>query len=211
MIRSVSVALLILAALSASAQQAPRKAWDIADEERIARRVDPASIRARAADAKDADSAYSVIDGKRNPELYLPWELYADAVQQYLAAPDEWAATQRARANDVLRIFTDPIEFWPRFEEASAPYATLIRRERIGLERASTAPANERAAMIQKLKAEQSPQCAARAETLAAVEKALGRETLYTFLYEVVAVTGRSITNGPEQAQQLRFVAGGCR
>lgn len=203
--------LLLLVVPVASAQ---KKAWDIPDEERIARRVDLQSIRARAPKEKAGEYALlgrSVIDGKRNPELFLPWELYRDAILTYFAMPEDWRARHRALADDELRVITDPIVFWETFEKASEPYILLLRREQMLVDRLNAAPPSERRAMIQQIESEAAPQCAARASGLAAVEKAIGRETLYQFFYEIVAVTHTSTSTGAEQPEQLRFVSRGCR
>jgi hypothetical protein len=196
------------------ARAAEKKRWDIPDEERIARRLDRESIRERAPKGKGDEYAAlgtSVIRGRRNPELFMPWELYRDAVSTYFAMPDDWRARHRAQADDELRVITDPVAFWKTFEETSAPYAAMLERERILLERLNAADPKDRPPLIRALHEGSKPQCAARADTLKATEQAIDRDVLYQFLYEIVAVTHSSTTTGPERAEQLRFVTGGCR
>lgn len=192
---------------------AQKRPWDIPDEERIARRVDPDAIRARVPKERAHEPDINIIVGRQHPELFLPWELYRDAVDTYLVAPADWRARQRAVANDHLRVFTDPIAFWDAFEKASAPYTEILVRENAIIEKLNATPASEHEPLIDEFKALQQshPQCGPRAAGLAAAEQAVGRETLYRFLYEVVAVSITSTTTGVERADQLRFIAKGCR
>jgi hypothetical protein len=198
----------------ASAQPSPKKPWQYSDDERIARRVDRESIRERAPQGKGEEYASlgkSSIRGKDHPELFLPWELYRDAVSTYLAAPEDWRTRHRARANDELRVFTDPLEFWNVLALASAPYAAMLEREHALLQKLNAAAPEDRLPLQRQIASEAEAQCAARAAGLAAAEQALGRETLYRFLYEIVAPPIVMTSSGPERAAQLRFVAGGCR
>lgn len=206
------LSLLLLVAPPANAVD--KKAWDIPDEERIARRLDSKSIRARAPEDKADEYAIlgkSVINGRNNPELFMPWELFRDAVDTYLAMPGDWRARHKALADDELRVITDPIAFWEAFAKASEPYAAMLRREHMLLVQLNAAAPEDQPALIRQLEEGAEPQCAARARALAAAEKAIGREILYQFLYEIVAVSHTSTTTGHERADQLLFVAGGCR
>jgi len=200
-------------------------------EERLVQRFDARSIRERFDSAKamglvstppagaprnaqtnavkDADALPNVIIGDRNPELFLPHELYVRLV--FASIVEDRYKYYRDQAGEKIAVILNVDDFWRELEAASAPYSALLRREQELAQRLNAAGSEERPALLQQIRAVQEPQCAARADALAAAVKAIGRRSLYRVLYEVVAPTMATTTYGDETATQANFVAGGCR
>lgn len=81
------VILLCLFSWPVTAQTSERRKqpWDYTDEERLEKRFDPASIRERAEQefaesrlprTESLPETRNFIDGRKNPELFMPWELF---------------------------------------------------------------------------------------------------------------------------------------
>lgn len=119
-----------------------KKPWQWTLEERLALRLDPAHIKARAlVHAADYPQAKAVrssdersnrkpvtaygIDGRRNPELFLPHELFDTLLRVY--GPDKQSAARRredyGRALSALGF--DEKDFWSRLEAVSSEYIAL--------------------------------------------------------------------------------------
>jgi hypothetical protein len=181
----LSVACLLLLSMG-------RPAWEWSDDERLARRFDPGA---------------SHVDGRRNPELFFPHELFAQLVMTALI--DDTRAETRERLASVIE--GDAATFWSRLEAASAPYAAILTRERALAAQLSSATEDKRVALQQEIVAVQTPQCAARIDALNAAVQAIGKPALYRVLYKAIAPE-MSVTAGPElTAERMRFIAGGCR
>jgi len=221
-------AMLLLATRVAADPQIPRKkAWEWTFEERVAMRLDPDRIRARAA-ALEGESAFKdgsvpperlivgpvefTIDGHRNPELFLPWELFrrlSGHVHEHELLPDD-----RQRFGKAIRdAGWDEDAFWKTLAGATAQHHR-VHKERIELEgRARTAPPVERRELEARIETLNYLGCAMRADAFAIVQEKLGAERLNRFLYEHVAPSisiGSRIPDGTE-AWRLRWIAGGCR
>lgn len=200
-----------------------RDAWEWNDDERLAQRFDPTAIRARAAFARRDSHAGraigahgnegelpNVINGQRNPELFLPHELFAQLVMTALIDDNRGETRQRLMPL-IEETHGDASSFWVRLEAASAPYIAILARERALAAQLSAASGYERADLQQELEAIQMPQCSARAEALNAAAQAIGKPVLYRVLYKAIAPE-MSVTSGPGlTAEGLRFIAGGCR
>ncbi len=205
----------------------PKRAWEYSDDERLAIRFDATSIRARAAHASAEASQRKLhattnaeslpdallpntIDGKRNPELFMPHELFTSLVADLVRGPAERREQVRAKLSAVIRPSMDPDDFWRRFDAAVAPYVALAEREQSLVQRINAASAAERTALFDELRLVQEPMCAARARSLRAAAIAIGRQPLYRLLYEAVAPQ-MAITMSPAaDAQQVKFIAEGC-
>lgn len=198
-------ALLTLAGTAVLASPPPgRKLWQWTTEERIAKRFDPVDIeeRFRAYEEKfpqvrgDRGSvgrpsgkitSYS-IDGSRNPELFLPHELFESLARAF--HPDPVMATRtRELYGPYIRAFgIDEREFWSKLEPIAANFVTLKYSEP---DSTAGAPSHWRA------------QCRARNDGLQAA-----RNTFAAFdvlLYTVVApFDSVSVTTDMDPIARLR-------
>lgn len=109
-------------------------AWEWSLEERLAKRFDPEHIATRdrayrtdhrgASSMQGGDAAANGygIDGRRNPELFLPHELF-DYLLSGLANDQELRAKQRGWIGPRLRAFGyDDDRFWLQLEIISSSY-----------------------------------------------------------------------------------------
>jgi hypothetical protein len=165
-----------------AAQPAARRAWEWTREERIAARRDPALRRKRAAEASELQRqmalqnvgvADDIIDGKRNPELFLTTELFEELVRSWAGMPDVWPTIMGQRATD---LFKDPAE-WELFAAIAGEYTALLRQERA----AAQALDGKRVSEVHALK------CATAARALREARREFGRERFDRMLYEAVA------------------------
>lgn len=202
-----------------------KSAWEYSEDERLARRFDPESIRERAlpeatepygARPRIESSAHSdpgklpnVIIGRRNPELFMPHELFVQLVIASIV--EERRDTFRDRLNPMISEIMPTEMFWSRLESASAPYTALLRREldlAAGLKEASS---DDREVLLQQIGTLQEPQCATRADAIRAISAAVGEVPLLRVLYEGIAPT-MAVSSSPQMsADDIRFIAGGCR
>lgn len=196
------VALLLIATLS-EAGSAGRRPWQWTVEERLALRFDPEHIKARRL-AQQADDPRAAtdgsatgtagrrvtiygIDGARNPELFLPHELFDGLLTGF--TPDlELRARQRQSFARAIRAFGyDDAEFWRRLEVVSAEYVALKYDGR----------------------ADRTALCRARHAALQAARNTFGGFDV--FLYTVIAPSARkAVTSEVDDAARLRDEAVGC-
>lgn len=218
----LSVWALILAFLSAPTSAQSKNPWEWTIEERIAARLDDKKMAERhAAQLEDVkplrvlvagESAPSgfVIEGKRNPELFMPFELMTRLLM---------ALREDAYGADLRRLFTPDItahgwkaeEFWKTFREIGGNWAALAAKsERLQKDADRAAPARRR-----ELEAEAAalgiPMCRARAEALREARVHFG-VAFDRFLYSVLT-RNLTISSGKfaaDEAARLRYVEGGC-
>ncbi|HKO54863.1 MAG TPA: hypothetical protein VJ276_03230 [Thermoanaerobaculia bacterium] len=197
-----------------------KPAWQWTDQERIAARVDRAHAQARVQAARSAGDVQAastmatdgkqvtdVIDGKRNPELFLPTELFEAAINLGLIIPDDWRETW---ANGAAAAGL-PADFWERLPVVAEPFVNDLRRRQDLFELARDADAGERVKYDRQLAALAATLCRDRAMSLAAARKEFG-EPLDRFLYLTVAA-GKSITWFDEDQDRayLEQHSRGCR
>jgi hypothetical protein len=195
----------------------PKPAWEWRDDERLAARFNHVAIESRnaayiavhgplpvaalpieaapAADMTRARIQY-VIEGRRNPELLLPHELF-DALVGGVDPRQE--VRSRARADLRRRLASlnlDPDRFWNAIEISAGEYAK--RR----LE-----PSEEDSVV------HHSALCAERFESFTAASAAVGEDTLRRVLYTAVApeITFTSTTDERDPIARLRSEARGCK
>jgi hypothetical protein len=226
----------------AGAEQAPppeirtlptrKPAWEWTIEERIAKRIDPASIHERAEAEREQNfkdgftpefhasigmpnpTEHFIVQGGRDPELLLPFELFGSILQGVDTDPEEprgWRARYRA---SIREFGWEEQTFWNTLQEASAEYRK-IQHERLALEySAPSLPLVERRAATIKAEALGISNCRLRAKALQTVREKLGRDKFDHFLYEKVA-PNVSISSGlpfvNNEEWRLKFVEGGCQ
>jgi hypothetical protein len=202
-----------------------KPAWEWSDEERIGVRFDPASIRERAAAHADSLPPYSqaqaqaqsaqaprasqhIIDGSHDPGLFLPVELL-DVLLEGLHPNAKFRTHARvALAKDIRGMGYTEDDFWNKLQQLSAPYRALTSRPKnLTIKRVKT-PDGKIASFPIDL-----DRCVARYNLLQSARATFGAQTFQRFLYTAVAPhfwSGES-TQRPDPAQELVFIAGGCR
>src|SRR3954469_4261991 len=229
-IRSILGSALFFVAALALAQKATqiKEPWQLTDDERIAARLDPEKIRQRAAShaatlsrlhpevvssmnvgAGDGQAPGLIIDGAKNPELFLPFELFGHllrGVDMKLAATDRQIA--RAILEPKIKAFGfQPDVFWAALGASTNRY--FAARDNAPVKHSATAanspPSGSNGATIGL--------CGARLTALNSAREHFGRDTFDRFLYTVVAptLTVTSRAPGPDEASGLRYLSGGGR
>lgn len=197
--------------------------WEWTDDERIRVRFDPASIRERAAahaaalpqhanvqaqSAVARGSTQHILDGSRDPGLFLPAELL-DVLLQGLDPNASFRTHARdALAKDIRGMGYTENDFWNKLAQLSAPYRALTSRPKnLAIQHVKT-PDGKTAKFLIDV-----DRCVARHSLLQSARTTFGAEKFQRFLYTAVApqVWRSDTTQWPDPAQELIFVAGGCR
>ena len=227
-IAAAAVALRTFAARSSPLPARP--AWSWSTPERIAERLDPASIRARvdrnaadrqatrrmAGDAADRTASdtrtTNVIVGRENPELFLPFELYPQLVSQALSDRPDHRRQSRERLAPIIGSSETADAFWRALEASATELRANEQRMRILAARLNAAPSEaDRSIIRQQLAGLQKPGCAMRAAALRELEARVGRDVLYRVLYEGIAPELSMESREEESAARLLFIEGGCQ
>lgn len=183
---------LVLIAASVQAQSLSediRQPWQWTLEDRLKERFDPISVREREAAALAADPRETSgspnrtddiatiskdrqfeyrIDGRRNPELFLTFELF-DSLMLGLSPDEAMRAPARQRKQKVLRsLGFDEAAFWTRLESVSLIY--LETQERVCTTKECA-----------------DARCAARFDAMEAARKLFGTQEFDRMLYLAVA------------------------
>lgn len=212
-------AFLALPSLAAEREtRTPKQAWEYTDAERLEKRFDPASIRARWFQHAEENSSAransvpagmdNVVVGRDHPELFMPFELFANLVWRGVVrrGQDDW----RAGFDEELRSITDPVAFWAAVETTSRPYIAMLRHEDEVVKQIRADWRPPEAAALES-EAVQREQCAARAAALDAATKVLGRAVLHRTLYELIAPNMATFSPPEHDAAQVAYLAKGCR
>ena len=142
------------------------------------------------------------IDGAENPDLFLPFELFGQllrGVDWNVPAIDR--DVERAILAPKIKSFGyEPGTFWAALGTVSKRYFEV----RDGTQPSASSHAKPKAAQHIAL-------CRERQTALAAARSYFGHEKFDRFLYQVVAPTLSSSSRAPDEAQGLRYMAGGCR
>lgn len=191
-----------------------KRAWEWTLEERLVQRFDPSGIQERetayraahggqlgSSPSKLTQVSYSAenvayrIDGRRNPELFLPHELF-DSLVTGLVPDIELRTKQRVFFESKIRAFGfDADLFWAELSSVSQEYVSVkYDNSRV----ASPVTAHDH--------------CRARFLALQAARRSFGHNRFEQFLYEVIAPSKQmsSVTGGSDPASQLRDADKGC-
>jgi len=228
------LALAVLAALCAQMSYAEemqarkvKAPWEWTDEERLAKRFDPADIQERFEDAARREDAVTAalphlnqdktmvrIYGDKNPELFLAWEVFRNFIGGPLFSEDpEIRETFRLSVAEQHPDLPLDEEFWLTVESASADFLDHLRKEKAAFAVANELPPEQAKAEIDAYLATRNDRdlCRMRTDTLERVRQAVGRVLIDRILYETTAPTmalAHQRSLGPEHFQ---FIAGGCR
>jgi hypothetical protein len=204
-------------------EPATRQAWEWTLQERLDARFDPVKIGERetaylidnpqaqshlyASEAKmehpDPHMVSYRIDGRRNPELFLPHELFDTLVSGF--APDaDLRERQRAYYRPAIRAFGfDDEQFWARLESVIHPYIALSHSYVVFGHAGQSSTKRPTADEI----------CRARFDALQAARGFFGRETFDRFLYVVIAPSAwaADMTTFRDPIAMLRRAEEGCQ
>jgi len=206
-----------------------KPAWKWTVEERLAKRFDAEAMATRVREQEEErkarralhplsdDPLFNIddqeravtIDGKKTPELFLPFELFTYLLNDAFPpvdGPMKWERRglieQRAAA---LGFGQD---LWPRLEKAAAPFLELQREA----ERLRTSYPGSLAEF--KKDSEAMRWCRTRAQAMAAAKSEFGEEPFLRLLYgaEAPDIQASFAPNqDPGLAEDLRFMEGGCQ
>jgi hypothetical protein len=191
-----------LVAVTVAQPPTPKPAWQWTDEERVTARTVVSNRHPLSAESSSVsgDRNHFVIDGLKNPELFMPSELYNSLT--YGLWEDQRVRTEtRAKYKPAIqRLGWDEETFWNTLERFDRRHQELQRRL---LSRDLTPDESFRLS---------TESCGARVAAFRAAQAAFGREKLLEFLYIAVA-PGISITAkvGTDEQRRLRWVEGGCQ
>jgi hypothetical protein len=199
--RTLLPAALFLLAAAGIAAISTKPPWEWTIDERLADRFDPAKIQERelAYRSKFPQSrgghgkVVYVIDGARNPELFLPSELFDVLLRKAFAADEAKRAAARTSIRPALApLAQDEKAFWDKLEAITAKYVTM----KFGF--AGSDP---------------DARCRARYDALEAAREAYGRYEFDRFLYTVFApaMSSSEATSDPDPAARRRREENGCR
>ena len=196
--------------------------WEWSVTERITARTKEAAIRLRTAQTTASQGEaelnapepgrHYVIDGNREPELFLPSELMA-RVLMGLSRDAEYRSSFRRLYSQKIRSFGWSEEaFWKEIERLGTPYNEIMQQlEELNqaaetlepLQRQENARARDRVGLMA---------CSARRDVLQAARGRFGRD-FDRFLYTVFAPNLSFTSNDPlaDEAARLLFTEGGCR
>ena len=213
--RTVSLAMAVTVftlSTAVASDEAPRRAWQWSDGEQLAERSNDGSAARRAAVSKRSDGAseqsnaavYDVIDGSRNPELFLEFELFDQMMMSGFA--DDWRTREAYRSSkEAARQSSGlPAEFWERAGAIAAPYLKdRLEERRLGILGARSGK-HEREQIANNILL-----CRDRAAALAGLRREFPR--FREFLYSAIAPT-MSMTVLRKPDMQLQQIASGeCR
>jgi hypothetical protein len=195
--------------------------WQWSPEERLARRFDPAAMKERSSPEatepfgisveRAPQLARDVVIGKRNPELFLPFEVFRHLAATAFA-PDlmtrnifRYLYEQKSRP---LGISPD---IWAALERVASPYLNSLEEERSLAAGLAGASAAAKRRILAAIKVVQEPQCELRFQALSAARQAIGREIFDRFLYQVVAPQMTVHSDDEPDPARLRYIDGGCK
>lgn len=211
----------------------PPEEWTI--EERLAVRFDPGDIEKRvqaertqlmenrvsdpvtqaartAAQSSSYRKSSNAIVGSRNPELFLPTEVFDMFISMAFSPDLDFRRGSRAQFEPGLRAAgLNPDSFWSDLETIAAP--TI--RGHIGLAelnlQIAPATAKARAGIGKRMTEVYAGLCGPRATDLAKARKYFGARVFDRFLYRTVAPgMFRTTLPGIAMSDQLRAIDGGC-
>lgn len=212
-------ALLVLALIvlnSDTHAEAPgaRPSWRWSSEERIAARFDPSSTQARKGRASGvkAPPATYVIEGRHDPALFFPWELFDSFVAILEVNPSRSAQARPTFKRGIEAQGWDYDQFWRDAEVATASYIASRRQQ---LEHRIAVAKRRKAARVRVNGGVdgylQNELCYERARALENLREKLGREPFDRFLYQVVAPGVTLIVAEERDAEMLLRIERGCR
>jgi hypothetical protein len=217
-----TIHLLLLAALCtavpvASGQTTKKQAWEWTNAERIAARTNPALMRQRVVahgpfkHSPHADprtiwgEPADVLDGQRNPELFLPEELFQQMILHGYVG-DLWRDAYAAP----MQKAGLPVDIWETLEPAIPQFIDDLQRRDDLQQKRKTVERSAWPKIQAEIAAGEPALCRHRSEALATARRLYG-VALDRFLYDHIARSTGSTSTEPEDPRKLQAIAGGCR
>jgi len=221
-----------LAAQEHPSNRTPRpvgEPWNWTVSERLAKRFEVEDMRRRAAEyhreiaagnaGMQAQSTSSsdvfVIDGKKDPELFLPYELLTALLNGLSSDARARDSAQRSYRKSIEDFGWKPSELWSRLEAILDGYPDLVDREsalQTALRSPQTPSVHDRLTTEQKTLRQGI--CARRAALLKSARAIFGETEFDRFLYTVIAPTLTAFSKVPaseDEAKKLQHAEEGCR
>jgi hypothetical protein len=206
----------VFASCVLAASDAP-PVWRWETKDRLAERFDETRIRERARGRVATDragnaseGAYSpeggtnyIIDGSRNPELLLPFELFDALMTGWTVVPSLRAKQRAYYAPSIRAAGMNDEALWDALQSVSGEYLLL----RYGGVQQSQGPSGSTAAADDAL-------CRARYDALEKARALYGREQFDRMLFTAIAPSVRSAlatSNAAEHRARLERADEGCR
>lgn len=169
------------------------------------------SSRLKAAGASITSGEPEIIDGSKNPELLLPWELHRFLISTSFYEDSTVARQWRLRfANAVPRLGV-PEAFWATLERLSSDYLRTQHEIASLSNEMKGADRNQREHLRQLIVAKESGQCHQRQIALERAGETFGREWFAEFLYRAAAPNVLISSTAPVSVEKLQFVGRGCQ
>lgn len=194
MLRAACVVLLLLPVIASAAD---KPAWEWTDAERIAARLDPrnleARVRANAAADPEATGLAFVIDGSRDPALFLPAEVMDMLLASFSFDGNALGEPDRIHLQAPIESFGwDPGVFWSDVRLAANEYFAAMQEQR-------SSKATD--AISRKI-------CSSRIKALRTIREKY--ERFDEFLYRVIAPRSTLGGSRAENEESLRWRNGAC-
>jgi len=222
----VAVGILLLG-LTASAQRAPRNAWEWTLDERIAARTDAAAQRARVAEVigsrdtnglkigsnasvADSPTFEDSLQGSRHPELLMPTEIFTIFMRSAYLHEDQVARDVREDAESKIVEANLPLELLRILELEATDFIDLQRQED-SLREAAMSAKGDPTVLFTQIKDLDRAECPIRAAVIERMRTRLGGNVFERFLYEIVAPGVYKQYGTAPDAATLRSREEGCR
>lgn len=216
--RVVLLVVFLMAAVAAAPGYGQPRPWDLTDEERGARRADPALneqrvMRAGKASQARGSSALFIISGRHNPELFFSPELLGNLLLGAFAGDELARKHYRTEIESQVRDIGITDTQWQLLEELSEPL-----RQRVGQAEKQLAlqigPIGSNLTMTKKqalaMAAEVArPLCQERKHLVSKLSKEMGEEWLMQVLYRGVAPLLTVFFDASDPAERTSL-KGGC-
>lgn len=188
--------------------------WQWTTSERLQKRLAPEEVLQRklavAPEGPVPDGGYT-INGRHDPELFLPWELFNHLVAIAFSGDTISQQIFRVVIERNLAPVEVPPDFWEELEIQASEYIDSITRQRQRAHGMVNSTAPQARAILEELAKLQAADCQRRLRALRTAEKHFGRDYLYQVLYQRVAPeTTIVVPSLHGEDYRLRFVQGGC-
>ena len=178
--------------------------WEITDEQRIAARTSP---------DRDRDSGENYkenIDGRRNPELFFSYELL-DHLLWGISSDTTHRLNAHALFDAKITAYGYDVKaFWRELDRIARPYIATREMHRQQQHNSTILTSSSGEQIVVFVDREV---CVARFEALQKARQTFGEQAFDRFLYSAVApeISHSEGGNAPDRAEQLRYVARGCK
>ncbi|MGH2405059.1 MAG: hypothetical protein ACRDGN_11415, partial [bacterium] len=155
---------------------------------------------------------FAVINGARNPELLLPWEIFQHFLSQTFNPVALLQEDFRRRAAELAPGGELPVSFWARLQFAGSEFLNAVGTRRALLNELARTPEAARAPILSRIEAASEGYCQKRLRALERARNEFGADWFDRFLYLAVAPDiGMVWPENESWPEQLRQVEEGCQ